>query len=510
MTIAIRKLGQIVKEYREKQNLTQKQLANIVYPPTNRTVIAHLEQGLRLPSFNLLSKICHALEIPLELWEPFLSKGFQRVRTESSQKRILLRPFNFIALSGISGSGKTTLARAISYAFNLPVLPDKTLPKSYLKDLSINPKRWAFETQLAFLINKSIEMIMLLESDKPAIVDRTLSEDVNIYAKYFQSRGDIEKRASDTYAMIAKYFFQIIPQPDIVIYSKCSLEKAKQRIDERNRFDKEHHLKMIENIFDLYESWINSYEGTSVYEINSEINDYRDPVIIQGICHDLEFILDSEKIYGNKVQLNLFTADKEQNLRFLKPLNISIDCPGNSTRSPIELTPRYSPCAYIAAPFTGEAKNESKDDLFNTLPVHGKIPKGGYREVLFGIERVLNDLGIIAILPHRDVNQWGNKTITPGEAMVSCTEHVRDCDLFVGLLGESSGAHYEFGLALGCNKPCIIILCQSLSNSFLAKGSNNLISDKLMVVQCNDTKEIASALKEQNVRNFILRNLKFN
>ena len=290
MIIAIRKLGQIVKEYRENKNLTQKQLANIIKPPTNRTVIAHLEQGLRLPSLYLLSKICNTLEIPREVWEPFLSKGFQRVRTEGSPKTILLRPFNFIAVSGISGGGKTTLAREllmhlICHCYRLK--HSKIIPEDLSKS-----KALAYETQLAFLINKSIEMITLLESGKPAILDRTLSEDVNIYAKYFQSRGDIDKRASDTYETIAKYFFQILPQPDIVIYSKCSLEKAKQRIDERNRSDKEYHRKMIENIFDLYQSWIRSYDGASVYEIDSEIVDYRDPIVIQGICHDLETILD--------------------------------------------------------------------------------------------------------------------------------------------------------------------------------------------------------------------------
>src|SRR5205807_4050635 len=69
MRITQEELGQLVKMYRVKRDISQKQLADLV--KTNRSAIAHLEQGLRVPESLLLIAICKHLEIPAPYWEPF-------------------------------------------------------------------------------------------------------------------------------------------------------------------------------------------------------------------------------------------------------------------------------------------------------------------------------------------------------------------------------------------------------------------------------------------------------
>lgn len=59
-------LGQLVKFFREHRDLTQQQLADQL--GTNRSAIAHLEQGLRLPDGDLLESVCTTLDIPSPLW----------------------------------------------------------------------------------------------------------------------------------------------------------------------------------------------------------------------------------------------------------------------------------------------------------------------------------------------------------------------------------------------------------------------------------------------------------
>ncbi|MGE6383693.1 helix-turn-helix domain-containing protein [Shewanella baltica] len=65
-------LGKLVKIHREFKGLSQDQVATECANKTNRSAIAHLEQGLRLPKPDVLISICENLSIPKPLWESFI------------------------------------------------------------------------------------------------------------------------------------------------------------------------------------------------------------------------------------------------------------------------------------------------------------------------------------------------------------------------------------------------------------------------------------------------------
>lgn len=67
-------LAELVKAHREQRELSQEELAAGLDPPTNRSAIAHLEQGIRIPKPDVLATICNFLEIPAVFWEPFTNK----------------------------------------------------------------------------------------------------------------------------------------------------------------------------------------------------------------------------------------------------------------------------------------------------------------------------------------------------------------------------------------------------------------------------------------------------
>jgi cysteine sulfinate desulfinase/cysteine desulfurase-like protein len=80
--------------------------------------------------------------------------------------------------------------------------------------------------------------------------------------------------------------------------------------------------------------------------------------------------------------------------------------------------------------------------------------------------------------------------------------------LFVGLLGNSCGAHYEFGIALAAGKPCIIIDAYEISNSFLASGIDVLESDDLIRISCTRLKEAEELIRTSSeIQEFIERHL---
>ena len=159
----------------------------------------------------------------------------------------------------------------------------------------------------------------------------------------------------------------------------------------------------------------------------------------------------------------------------------------------------------MAAPFTGIATEETDHSAqltFIDIPqLHGKIKPGEYRRMLQSVEKKLKKLNIDTLIPHRDINKWGDKVLSPNEAVMNCTESVVDCDLFVGILGNSCGAHYEFGVAKGKSKPCVLVLCNEIDSSFLGKGFE--CDDNQLVLKCEKISEISSLFDKPDFLTFI-------
>ena len=508
MSAALRNLGKLVAASRTDHELTQRELADQIDPPTNRSVISHLEQGLRLPAADVLKRICELLDMPQSIWMPFLSEGFQTLRTVRRTVSRELRSFQMIAIAGLSGSGKTTVARSLARALDVPCLPDDPHPKRYLQDLSADPRRWAFETQLAFMANKALQIANLVDSGQPFVLDRTLVEDIHIYARFFTEQGDIDERSAKTYEIIADHFLKRLPEPDIVLYCEVSLPTALRRLRERNRGDDLHTDAHISAIHERYANWIDSHAESLVFSLDTESTDFREAFRVEELCNDLEAVLRSSAV--NLSQLTLWNSNRKLERAPLVHLRQRAEPPDPTWPSrlgaPVEISPsRVAPVAYIAAPFTAVAADDTvlePDVLFGSTRPHGSIPKGAYREMLFIVERALKDMGLLTILPHRDVNKWGRHTLTPVEGMRKCSHHVSICDVFVGLLGTSSGAHYEFGLARGLRKPSVVILLDEMPSSFLAQGAGGLRDDELLVLSVSNSAELNRQIRSRRVRGF--------
>ena len=95
MINSIQALGQLVKTHRETAGVSQDTLAEQldVKLGINRSVVAHLEQGLRLPRPEALEAICGALGIPKPLWSPFTASESQmRFRFEELLSELTGKP----------------------------------------------------------------------------------------------------------------------------------------------------------------------------------------------------------------------------------------------------------------------------------------------------------------------------------------------------------------------------------------------------------------------------------
>lgn len=461
----------------------------------------------------MLTSVAAFLGIPTSLIEPFLSTAIQEHRHKTRRAAASSAPFSILCVSGVSGSGKTTLSDVLVRSYTASRVGSDAHGRRYLDDLSSDAERWAFETQVAFLVSKASEIRKLIAEGTAAVVERWIDEDISVYERYFHERGTIDQRSHETFQRIAKATVASLPPPEFVLYCRCSAETAIARTHSRRRGDAALHSdSYIRDTLHLYDEWLDTLEGPEVYVLDTDYSDLSTPGVLQAVFGEVQWAL-TNKVHDPQVSLfdeDGRTPQKLTHLRPYKPARWSRRTKSEALSVRLA-TPLLSPLAYIAAPFTGfdtRIENDQRQqNLFGSQRPHGIIPRGGFRLDLLAIERALSSIGFSVILPHRDVNGWGQKTMTPEAAMKACTDHVAATDLFVGVLGRSCGAHYEFGLAYAQGKPCIILSIEDLSRSFLAGGVDVLASPDVLHIVLTSLREAESVLSGQEVREFLSRSL---
>ncbi|MEJ0066319.1 MAG: nucleoside 2-deoxyribosyltransferase [Caulobacteraceae bacterium] len=152
-------------------------------------------------------------------------------------------------------------------------------------------------------------------------------------------------------------------------------------------------------------------------------------------------------------------------LKVLKPL-------GSAPTLRFPVLPRR-PLVYLAAPFTDRARRdlaqgENSGGLLPDNPL--ELITDSYRRDLSKIARSIERHGYRILLPHRDINGWGARSLPAGEIASRCLAAVKEADYFVGLISESLGSHVELGFALGLGKPSLLLVRQNRPISFFGHG----------------------------------------
>jgi deoxyadenosine/deoxycytidine kinase len=192
-----------------------------------------------------------------------------------------------VAVAGIMGSGKTTLAKNIARALGWSYLPE-SLHAAYLADLFKDQARWAFSAQVAFLSDKAIQIQRNIEGQFDTILDRSLYEDVDIFAEYFRSQGAIDARSYRTYRSIANHFLSELKPPDLLIYCKCSVTAAMTRISARvKELEVNYPAGHLDEIARRYDEWIAAYDRGPVWVVDSERIDFRKDKEFRAVLDDV-------------------------------------------------------------------------------------------------------------------------------------------------------------------------------------------------------------------------------
>jgi len=88
-------LGRLVRAHREQKGWSQDEVASQPGIETNRSAVAFLEQGIRIPKPKLLESICTSVGVPRTYWDPFTNpQSLQRFEFEELLAELTGREVN--------------------------------------------------------------------------------------------------------------------------------------------------------------------------------------------------------------------------------------------------------------------------------------------------------------------------------------------------------------------------------------------------------------------------------
>ena len=162
-----------------------------------------------------------------------------------------------ISIAGNIGVGKTTLTEKLSQRLGWKPYYESVIDNPYLDDFYADMHRWSFNLQIYFLSHRFRSQKQIVESGENAIQDRTIYEDVEIFARSLFEQGYMDQRDYQTYRDLFYNMVPYLPAPDLIIYLKASVSTLMERIRMRGRdFEKSIQQDYIAYLNNAYERWI--------------------------------------------------------------------------------------------------------------------------------------------------------------------------------------------------------------------------------------------------------------
>ena len=141
----------------------------------------------------------------------------------------------FIAIAGNVGVGKSELTKRLATKLGWQAFLEPAAQNPYLADFYEDMPRWAFHSQVFFLSHRLREHQSLLAKGEPAIQDRSVYENAEIFARLLYKRGNLTERDWQTYYELYHTIVALLPPPTLIIYLQASVPTLVKRIAERGR-----------------------------------------------------------------------------------------------------------------------------------------------------------------------------------------------------------------------------------------------------------------------------------
>lgn len=195
----------------------------------------------------------------------------------------------FVGLAGNIGVGKTTFTEIVAEKLGWTPYYESVDDNPYLGDFYGDMSRWSFNLQVYFLHKRFKSHHEMSMSNGGVIQDRTIYEDVEIFARNLQEMKFMDQRDWNNYRDLFGIMTSYLQKPDLIIYLKASTDTLLTRIKSRSRdYEKSIDPEYLHTLNIAYNQWINEIKNIPVLEIETDgFNIFEDKDQLKSILNDI-------------------------------------------------------------------------------------------------------------------------------------------------------------------------------------------------------------------------------
>ncbi len=190
----------------------------------------------------------------------------------SLQELIAQTDMRYIAVEGVIGAGKTTLCQMLGETLGARVVLEQFEENPFLGDFYKDPERYAFQTQIFFLLTRYKQQRSLAQAD---LFHRFLVTDYIFEKDKIFAYLNLEDEELKLYETLVGSIEHNIVQPDLVVYLQSSVPRLMQNIRHRARSIEEPMSEdYIRDLNEAYNYFFFRYKATSLLIVNAAELDF--------------------------------------------------------------------------------------------------------------------------------------------------------------------------------------------------------------------------------------------
>jgi len=184
-------------------------------------------------------------------------------------------PFTYIAVDGPIGVGKSTLVRRLAPMLRARAVYEEPRDNPFLPRFYADPKRWAFQTQLAFTVSRYRQLLGLAQGD--LFTERTIS-DFSFYKDRIFAALTLTEDELSLYNMVQPVLAQRVVEPDCVVLLHAEVDVLMERIGGRGvPYEAQITRDYLERLAEGYRQFFFAFDEKPLLIVRTDEVDYTAP-----------------------------------------------------------------------------------------------------------------------------------------------------------------------------------------------------------------------------------------